>query len=42
MSSEPKVAPYGTWESQITTELVSGTTNMFNEVHVNVCINIQL
>jgi hypothetical protein len=42
MSSEPKVAPYGTWESQITTELVSGSTNMFNEVHVNVSNNLQV
>jgi hypothetical protein len=29
-------APYGTWSSPITTEIVSGSTLTFSEVHTNV------
>lgn len=36
MSSAKKIAPYGTWTSPITTEIVSGSSLSFNEVHVNV------
>lgn len=36
MSSEAKTAPYGEWQSPITAELVSGSNNTFNEVHVDV------
>lgn len=31
-----KTAPYGTWSSPITTEIVSGSTLTFSEVHTNV------
>jgi hypothetical protein len=34
--SSATVAPYGEWISPITAELVSGSNNRFNEVHVDV------
>lgn len=36
MPSAKKTAPYGTWSSPITTEIVSGSTLTFSEVHTNV------
>jgi hypothetical protein len=36
MSTQPTVAPYGEWVSPITAELVAGSNNVFNEVHVDV------
>ena len=36
MTTAKKIAPYGTWDSQITVDLISGANNLFNEVHVNV------
>ncbi|CZR67614.1 related to dipeptidyl aminopeptidases/acylaminoacyl-peptidases [Phialocephala subalpina] len=35
MASTKKVAAYGTWSSPITTEIVSGSSLQFSEVHVN-------
>ena len=36
MSSQPQVAPYGTWSSPISVDLVSGSSVSFFELHVNV------
>lgn len=36
MAPEKKLAPYGTWDSPITPEIVSGSSLTFKEVHVNV------
>ena len=36
MSSNPQVEPYGTWESPISPDLISGSNVSFSELHVNV------
>lgn len=36
MTPQVETAPYGTWKSPITRELISGKSNSFKEVHVDV------
>jgi hypothetical protein len=40
MAFEKKVAPYGTWDSPISMDLISGSSNSFSEVHVHVSLLI--